>query len=423
MLPLDGPDEPDGATEPPTAPVAELQPAADDRADVVPGQPAILVIEDDPTFAAVVLHVIRGEGFKGIVAGTGADGLELARRYRPSGIVLDVGLPDFDGWQVMEALKRDPDTRRIPVHFVTASPERERALRLGAVGFTPKPATAAQVRSALQALDHAARTGLRRVLLVESHAGVREALRGLLTGADLDVDVAESTGAAFDRLSGGSHACVVTDIAIPAKQDGFALIDRIRGDHRLAALPIVIHTGSELDAADVARLESDPRVIVVLEGVRSKERVLDETRLFVHRVRKSQTQPPPLISNGSQLEGKTVLIVDDDMRNVYSLSSALRANRLHVLTAADGREALDELERNPDTHAVLMDIMMPSLDGHEAMRRIRDQPRFEKLPIIALTARTAEGERERCLESGASDYLPKPIDLGRLVAVLRAHIH
>jgi len=422
ILPIDGPrSEAPGGLEPVAVQTPSLAMISDDREGLVDGDSCMLVIEDDVAFAAVVSHLVREASLKVIVAQRGRIGLDLARRYRPSGIILDVGLPDLDGWTVMETLRSDPTTREIPVHFITASNDADRAMRLGAVGFTTKPVDAAQVRSALHALDRAARVGVRRVLLVETEDSLRASLRSLLAGGALEVEAVATPKEALARLAMGAYGCVVMNLALPDKTQGFELLANVRGEPTMAAIPIVVHTSDQLDAGEIRRLESDEHVIIVLEGERTKERVLEETRMFVHRVRADSSPRAPSLNEAvlAALDGKTVLLVDDDMRNVYSLSSALRAKNLTVLTAADGQEALDELDRHPDTDVVLMDVMMPRMDGHEATRRIRVQDRFRDLPIIALTAKTMPGEREKCIDAGANDYVPKPVDVSRLLALLR----
>ncbi len=396
---------------------------ADDRQRIAAGEPSILVIEDDRGFGSAVLEIARAEGFKGIVSTSGREGLDLARRYQPSGIVLDVGLPDIDGWAVMEALKLDPKTADIPVHFITAARDADRARRLGAVGFTSKPIEPGQLRGALRVLEAAHRTKLREILVVEPDGEARSAIQALLAERELEVTAVSSAREALARLSLGSYGCVVVNLALPDKQAGLKLVAAIRGERATAGVPIVVDDGVELSPDEVTALEADERTVVVVRGERSLERLIDEARQFVHRVR-SELPRPAMAPAGPEpaLDGKTVLIVDDDMRNVYSLSHALRAKHLHVITAADGQEALDELARSPAIDLVLMDVMMPRMDGHEAMRRIREQERFRALPIIALTARTLAGEREKCLEAGANDYVPKPIDVVRLFGLLKAYL-
>jgi signal transduction histidine kinase/DNA-binding response OmpR family regulator len=417
VLPVAGPD---AATPPPVDAPASPPPLAplvpDDRDAVRPGEPCLLVIEDNPGFAALVLGLIREVGFRGLVATTGADGVALAERYRPTGIVLDLGLPDIDGWSIMERLQKAGGAHEIPVHVMTASGDVARATHLGAVGFSAKPVSAPQIRGALRRLEAAARGPLQRVLLVEPDPVARATAAELLAADGVDVDAVASAEEATARLAVETYGGLVQDLAIPDRAAGFALLARARE----LAVPVIVHTGLALTPAEVRRVEAVERATLVLQGDRSPERVLEETRLFLHHVRALQAPAPPVVTaHESRLDGKRVLIVDDDMRNVYSLSSALRARHLDVFTASDGEEALAELDAHPDVDAVLMDVMMPRMDGHEATRRIRAQDRFRTLPIIALTAKTMADDREACLAAGASDFVPKPVDVDRLLALLR----
>jgi signal transduction histidine kinase/DNA-binding response OmpR family regulator/HAMP domain-containing protein len=417
VLPVAGPDAAAAppieapASPPPLAPLV-----ADDRDLVAPGDPCLLVIEDNPGFASLVLGLIREAGFRGLVATTGADGVALAERYRPTGIVLDLGLPDVDGWSIMERLQKAGGAHEIPVHVMTASGDVARATHLGAVGFSAKPVSAPQIRGALRRLEAAARGPVHRVLLVEPDPAARAVAAGLLAADGIDVDAVASAEEATARLAAGTYGGLVQELAAPDRAAGFALLARARE----LAVPAIVHTGLVLSPAEIRRIEDDERATLIVQGDRSPERLLEETRLFLHHVRGLQAAPPAAAAGQeTRLDGKRVLIVDDDMRNVYSLSSALRARHLDVFTASDGEEALAELDAHPDVDAVLMDVMMPRMDGHEATRRIRAQERFRALPIIALTAKTMADDRAACLAAGASDFVPKPVDVDRLVALLR----
>ncbi len=395
----------------------------DDRWELAPGEPCFLVIEDDADFAGSLVDLIRQAGFRALAATAGNHGLDLAARFRPSGIILDVGLPDLDGWGVMERLQADRATREIPVHFITAGGDSERARSMGAVGFLNKPAEPQQIREAIKTLGQSIGAAT-SVLVVEPDPAMREALCGALSRVAPRVEAVGSDEEALGHLERGPFGVLVLDLALPDKAAGMALLERIRSQPDLASMPIIVHTGVKLSATETRELERLSETIVILESERSMERVLEETRLFLHQIR---TQLPEQrrrmfqVVHGREavLEGKRVLIVDDDMRSLYSLSNALQAKQLNIIAAADGLEALEKLAANADTDLVLMDIMMPRMDGHEAIRRIRKQPRFRRLPIIALTARTMPGERQRCLDAGATDYIPKPVDIDRLVSLLR----
>jgi signal transduction histidine kinase/CheY-like chemotaxis protein/HAMP domain-containing protein len=393
----------------------------DDRWEMTPGEPCFLVIEDDPDFAGVLVDLIRQGGFRALAATSGKHGLDLAGRFRPSGILLDVGLPDLDGWGVMELLQADRATREIPVHFITAGGDSVRARRMGAVGFLNKPVDPEQIRDAIRTLGNSAGAA---VLLVEPDPRMRVALCAVLSRVAPRIEAVGTDEEALAHLQRGPFGVLVLDLALPDKEDGIALLERIRSQPDLAAMPVVVHTGVALTPDETRGLERLSETIVILQSERSMERVLEETRLFLHQIRAQmpeQRQRMFQVVHGREavLEGKRVLIVDDDMRSLYSLTNALQAKQLHIIAAADGVEALEMLAAHQDTNLVLMDIMMPRMDGHEAIRRIRKQPRFQRLPIIALTARTIPGERQRCLDAGATDYIPKPVDIDRLVSLLR----
>ncbi|HKE18012.1 MAG TPA: response regulator [Kofleriaceae bacterium] len=411
------------APQPTTHPAPERSAVTDDRDELAPGDVCFLVIEDDPDDAASLADLIRQAGFRVIVAASGHQGLALATRFRPSGIILDVGLPDVDGWSVMERLQADHVTRDIPVHFITGVLDAERARDLGAVGFLRKPADPEQIRSALRTLERSA-GGPIRVLLAESDRTIREALHGLLFADGAVVEAVGSGPEALAHLEAGNHDALVVDLALPDKESGVALLDRLRERPHRASLQIIVYTGLPLSAAEMDELSRGREGIVILDGERSTERVLEEARLFLHRIRvdmpeRRRHQFELVHNREAVLEGKRILIVDDDMRNLYSLTNALQAKRLHIIAAADGQEALDQLEQHADTDMVLMDIMMPRMDGHEAIRRIRQHPQFNRMPIIALTARTMPGERQKCLDAGATDFIPKPVDIDRLLSLLR----
>ncbi|HWM84259.1 MAG TPA: response regulator, partial [Kofleriaceae bacterium] len=395
----------------------------DDRALLAAGDPCFLVVEDDFDFVRILVDMIRQAGFRALAATSGHQGLELAMRFRPSGILLDVGLPDLDGWAVMERLQADRATRDIPVHLVTAGTDAERALDMGAVGFLSKPVDPQQIRAAISTL-HRSTGGNARVLVVDHDPAAREALSRQLTEIGAQVDAVGGDREALAQLAADPLSVLVLNLELPDKQTGLALLERIRSEPRLASIPVVVHTGLALTPVEAQEIARGPETIVILQGERALERVLEETRLFLHRIRAelpARRRRLIEVVHGREalLEGKRVLIVDDDMRNVYSLSNALQSKRFNIIAAADGVEALEALEQHADTDIVLMDIMMPRMDGHEAIRRIRQQPRFQKMPIIALTAKTMPGERQKCLDAGANDYIPKPVDVDRLLSLMR----
>lgn len=393
----------------------------DDRDSISPQDETILVIEDDEPFAKIVCDISRKRGFKCLIAGDGVAGLDLARSYRPTGIVLDIGLPKMDGWSVMESLKQHPETRHIPVHFMSATDSSKRGLEMGAVGYLTKPVTKQQIESAFERIRHFATNSRRRLLLVDDDDGTRKAVLALLGKTEVEI-VEESNGeAAFARLKNGEHFdCMVLDLGLPG-MGGVALLEQCSRE-RLLVPPVVVYSGSDLSEQDTLALREYTDSIVI-KGARSPERLLDEVTLFLHSVQSTlpneQQQMLRSLEADDVIAGCSVLVVDDDMRNAFALSKALRAKGLKVLMAQDGYKALNQLKEVPDIHMVLMDIMMPGMDGYEAIREIRKQPRFQNLPIIALTAKAMVGDREKCLTAGANDYLSKPVDIDQLIILMR----
>jgi CheY-like chemotaxis protein/HAMP domain-containing protein len=396
--------------------------ASDDRDKLRPSEPRLLIIEDDPTFAEQLLDIIHARRFKAVVARTGEEGIALARETKPRGIILDVKLPDIDGWTVIERLRRDPATRTVPVHFISGVDAPERGLALGAVGYLTKPATRGELIEVVQSLMRAVSDEPRRILVVEDDLLAGESLLAMLHGANLEATHVPSASAALEALRAERFGCVVLDLGLP-DMDGLGLLETLRSNGASEMPPVLVHTGRSLTREETRRIEAYAQAIVLKDGS-SSQRLLDEIRLFVQRVhdelprdaQPSRVPRPPDVS----LAGAKILLADDDMRTVYALSALLRGKGAHVLVAETGREALDTLAQNPDVSGVLMDVMMPEMDGYEAMRRLRKEKRFEKLPVLALTAKAMKGERERCLEAGASDYLSKPVEPERLIAAVSA---
>ncbi|HEX3852530.1 MAG TPA: response regulator, partial [Polyangiaceae bacterium] len=396
---------------------------ADDRADLPLDTPHLLVIEDDPVLADQLVDIIRARHLKALVATTGDEGLELARARRPRGIILDVTLPDIDGWTVMERLRNDPITREIPVHFVSGVNSPERGLALGAIGYLMKPASHSELALAVRALTPAASGSKSRILVVEDSVAEGESLRELLAREGFDAERVGSARAALDVLEKRRFECMILDLGLP-DMDGLAVLETLRARGQDDAPRVIVHTGRALNKRETQQLEAYAEAVVLKEGD-SASRLLEEIRLFVSHVKdtlplrvRSQIPPPPAPADHF-LAGLKLLVAEDDMRTVYALSALLTSKGAKVLVADTGREALDLLGRNPDVDGVLMDIMMPEMDGYEATRRLRADHRFRDLPVIALTAKAMKGERERCLEAGASDYLTKPIDSDKLLQTLR----
>jgi len=405
-----------------TLPVAREEHVADDRESIQPGEPVLLVIEDDPHYARILLGLARDKGFKGLVATKGATGLSLARQYQPTAISLDIFLPDMLGWTVLNQLKLDPALRHIPVQIVTLEEERQHGLSHGAFNYLLKEPTTAGLEAAFERLKQFTQPRTRRLLVVEDNEVEREAVVELLGYDDIDIATAGSGEAALNAMRRQPFDCVVLDLRLP-DMTGFELLERVREDRALASVPVVVFTGKELAAEEQARLNSMAKSIV-LKDVQSPERLLDETALFLHRV---VTQLPAgkqamlerLHNSSEVLRGRKVLIVDDDARNIFALTSVLENHEVEVVSATNGRQAIDILKGTPELEMVLMDIMMPEMDGYETMREIRRDPAFRTLPILALTAKAMKGDREKCLEAGASDYISKPVNTDQLLSLMR----
>jgi CheY-like chemotaxis protein len=388
------------------------------------GGDLLLVIEDDRPFAEAFAEVARRQGFECVIASDGKTGLRLARELRPLGIVLDVRLPDTDGWRVMEELQYDPQTAQIAVHFISAVNAAERGLALGAVGYLTKPATRSDIVRVIGSLTTKTPEGADRVLVVEDEVATSNSLAKQLADEKLEVRCALTAAQALEMLDRERFGCMVLDLSLP-DMDGLELLENLRARPGVAVPSIVVYTARALTKAEISALEAHVQAVVVKDGS-STERLIDEVRLFTRRLwdgaggrrgRSSRLAPGSL-----NLSGRKILVVDDDMRTVYALSATLRAKGAEVLVADNGKMALDLLDRRPDVQAVLMDIMMPEMDGFEAMRRIRRDARFGSLPVIALTAKAIKGDHEKCLEAGASDYLPKPIDADRLLVMLNGFL-
>ncbi|HYF55556.1 MAG TPA: response regulator, partial [Salinarimonas sp.] len=398
----------------------------DDRHALQPGDSVLLIVEDDPHYARVMVDLARDKGFKVLVAMRGADALALAREYRPTAVSLDVFLPDMLGWTVLSQLKQDAATRHIPVQIVTLDEDRQHGLARGAFSFLNKPTTTEGLEAALTKIRDYAQPRRKRLLLVEDNAAERLGVTELLGHDDIDIVTAETGTQALETLRTGSADCVVLDLKLP-DMSGFEVLERIRDDAALADVPVVVFTGRELSPDEDAQLHTMARSVVV-KGVESPERLLDETALFLHRVvsdlpAEKQRMLERLHSTDEDLVGRTVLLVDDDARNIFALSSVLERRGMKVLTATTGTEAISALEARSDVAIVLMDIMMPGMDGYETMQVIRANPAFRRLPMIALTAKAMKGDREKCLEAGASDYLAKPVNTEQLLSALRMWLH
>lgn len=390
--------------------VAELPVADDDGA-------AMLIVEDDNQFAEVLAGLVRARGYRVLVAHDGESAIQLAARNRLAGVLLDIGLPGMDGWQVMEWLKSQPRTQLVPVHFISGADEDARARAAGAAGFLRKPVSQEQIGSLLAALPPPSGAA-RRLLLIEDSADDRRQVRELLRDEKLEIVESPSGEDALKKLAERQFDLIILDLGLPG-MDGFEFL--AEASKRSGMPPVVIHSGRELSREEGLRLREYTDSIV-MKSAPNTRRLLDEVTLFLHSIRRvapPAAEPAPKKATAPELQGKTVLIVDDDMRNMFALSKALRGHGLKVVMAQDGPKALTQLENAPETAIVLMDIMMPGMDGYETMQRIRAQAKWQKIPMIAVTAKAMSGDREKCLAAGANDYCPKPIDVDKLVEQMR----
>jgi HAMP domain-containing protein/CheY-like chemotaxis protein/signal transduction histidine kinase len=399
---------------------------ADDRDEIREGDSVLLVIEDDPHYARILLGIARGKGFRGLVANRGQQGLSLAREYLPTAITLDVFLPDMLGWTVLNNLKLDPRTRHIPVQMLSVEEERQHGLSHGAFSYLVKPATTGELDTAFEKLKTYVAPHAKRLLVIEDDDRERASIVELLGHDDIEVSAAGTGAEALTLLRTRPFDCCVVDLRLP-DMTGFELLEQLRTDPVLRDIPVVVFTGKELSPVEEAQLRSMAKSIV-LKDVQSPERLLDETSLFLHRViaelpEGKRKMIERLHGSTETLRGRKVLVVDDDARNIFALTTILENQEMEVLSATNGRQAIELIQTTPDLSVVLMDIMMPEMDGYETMREIRKDSRFRTLPILALTAKAMKGDREKCLQAGASDYIAKPVNTDQLLSLLRVWLY
>ncbi|MEG4226051.1 HAMP domain-containing protein [Microcoleus sp. N9_B2] len=399
---------------------------ADDRESVESGDRVLLIIEDDVNFARILLDMARDQGFKGLVALRSDIGLAMAREFKPTAIMLDLNLPVMDGWTVLDRLKHDTNTRHIPVHIVSVEEGRQRSLQLGAIAYLQKPVSSEALSKALTDIKGFVDRRVKNLLVVEDDETQRLSIVDLIGNHDVSTTAVGSGAEALATLKLGHFDCIVLDLGLP-DMTGFELIEQIKQDAALKSLPIIVYTGKELTRAEETQLKRMAETIIV-KDVRSPERLLDETALFLHRVQANLPEPKrqmleQLYQTDSTLAGKKVLIVDDDMRNIFALTSMLERHQMQIVFAENGRQGIATLQNTPDINIVLMDVMMPEMDGYETMQAIRNMPQFAALPMIALTAKAMKGDREKCIEAGASDYITKPVDTEQLLSLLRVWLY
>ncbi len=405
----------------------EMSEVVDDRNEINPGDRVLLVIEDDAAFAKATLDVGHERGFKVIVALRGDTGLALSREFKPDAIILDLELPVVDGLDVLRHLKQDPTLRHVPVHVISAGDRRQSSLRAGAFAYVQKPMTNEALVEAVAAIAGFIDRTVHNLLIVEDDETERNSIIALIGGGDdVSVTAVGSSEEALTQLDQKTFECMVLDLKLP-DMTGFELLEKIKKDARHRDLPVIIYTGRELTRKEETKLRRYAQAVIV-KDVRSPERLLDETALFLHRVEArlpadKRKMIEQLHDADVVFQGKKILVVDDDVRNVFALTSALESRGMHVIYAENGREGIDTLKQNPDVDLILMDIMMPEMDGHETTRAIRNMRRFKTLPIIALTAKAMKGDREKSIGAGASDYITKPVDTDQLLSLMRVWLY
>lgn len=398
----------------------------DDRDQLTPADRSILIIEDDEKFAHILLDLTREKDFKGLCAINGESGIELAHRYTPDAIILDIGLPGIDGWAVMEKLKSHPDTRHIPVHFISASENSLQARKMGAIGFLSKPVTMVQLEGAFSKIEAIISKRVKKLLVAENDKTQRDAILDLIGNSDVKTLETSTGSGAIALLKKNDFDCMILDIFLD-DMSGFDLLDKIRTDVSISNVPVIIYTGEELSSDEQDKLRKYAESIVI-KGVKSRERLLDETSLFLHRIEANLPDDKKEMirrvhDRATVLADKKILIVDDDMRNVFALSSVLERHKMKIVIGKNGREGLEQLATQPDIDIILMDIMMPELDGYETIARIRQQRKFNEIPIIALTAKAMKNDRNKCIEAGANDYLTKPVNIDKLLSLLQVWLY
>lgn len=410
---------------PPHVPLDNKE-AEDDRYSIRDNDKTILIIEDDTVFANVLLNIARQKGYKGILAHQGNTGLSLARYYRPDAIVLDMKLPVLDGSEVLRLLKNDPELRHIPVQIMSGYDRRKEGLELGAFDFIRKPITHDGIQGAFDRIQDFINRKLKKLLVVEDNPLQNKAIRELIGNGDIKSYAAYTGQEAYNMLQDERFDCIIIDLGLP-DMTGFELMEKIKESEQLNKIPIIVYTGRDMNKEEARQLEKLANT-VVLKTSDSTERLLDETALFLHRVesklpKEKQQIIRKLHRTEEILKNKKVLIVDDDMRNIYSLTNVMEEEGMKCYVAENGKVAIEMLEKEPDIDIVLMDIMMPEMDGYEATMAIRSIHRFNKLPIIALTAKAMKGDREKCLEAGMSDYVSKPVNIEQLLSLMRVWLY
>jgi signal transduction histidine kinase/CheY-like chemotaxis protein/HAMP domain-containing protein len=399
----------------------------DDRDDVAPGDRLLIVIAATEDIARSGLTAGRAKGFKTVVTARGDHGLALTRHFKPDAVLVNAELPVVEGLVVLHSLKQDPGLRHIPVLVMADEDRRQAARRIGAAGYLPDDPAPAEFEASLDGIAEFLDRKVRSLLIVEDDEIERNSIVELIgSGDDVDATAVGTSQEALERLEAKHFDCMVLDLSLP-DMGGFALLEKIKKDPRFRDIPVIIYTGRDLSRADETKLKKYAETII-LKDVRSPERLLDETTLFLHRV--EATLPADKRKMIEQLhnaddvfEGKKILIIDDDVRNVFALTSALEARGMEVLYAENGKDGVQTLKKNADVDLILMDIMMPEMDGYETTKAIRKMSKFKGLPIISLTAKAMKGDREKSIAAGASDYITKPVDIDQLLSLMRVWLY
>jgi CheY-like chemotaxis protein len=407
-------------------PAAEIPYVPDDRCKLEEGDRIILIIEDDPSFAKILLDKCHAKGFKALASPNGEAGLELAGKYLPVAVMLDIKLPGMNGWTVLNALKANPATRHIPVHMVFVEEASINALQKGAIGFLSKPVNREELEEAFKKVEVMVEKKIKDLLIVEDNPELRLGIVNLTADSDVNIVEVDSGARALEAMRDRDFDCMILDLGLP-DMTGFDLLNKMGEEKDLCVPPVIVYTGKDLTREEEMELRKHAESIII-KGVRSEERLLDEVALFLH---KTVSSMPPrkremiinLHDRDAMFADRTILLVDDDMRNLFALSKILSERGMNVLKAEDGKKAMAVLEERSHVDLVLLDIMMPVMDGYQTAREIRRQPRFHDLPIIALTAKAMKDDRDKCIAAGASDYLSKPVDVERLLSMLRVWLY
>ncbi|MFD2582566.1 response regulator [Pedobacter vanadiisoli] len=397
----------------------------DDRDNIQPDDKVILIVEDDTPFAKTLLDFTRKRNYKGLVAVRGDAGIEMAKIFKPLAILLDIQLPVKDGWQVMEELKSDPSTRPIPVHIMSSLQVKKESLLKGAVDFINKPFAFEHMQEIFSKLEHALSRHPKKVLIVEENEQHAKALSYFLSNFNIQTEIVNQVKESVSALHKPEVNCVILDMGIPDKH-AYETLEMVKKTPGLENLPIIIFTGKNLSKGEENRIKQYADSIVV-KTAHSYQRILDEAGLFLHLVEEKSKEKSKTPKKFSELQdvlvGKTVLVADDDVRNIFSLTKMLEQHQMKVVAATDGKEALKLLNENPEVDVVLMDMMMPELDGYETTTAIRQDIKYRNLPILAVTAKAMMGDREKCIAAGASDYISKPVDMDQLISLLRVWLY